>query len=73
MSTERDRDLAGEATVREAYLERLRSDISADEANDEMEERERNSTGVYDYDEPSDYELDCYYAERDAQYRAYHS
>ena len=31
-----DRDLAGEATERDAYVQRLRADISVDEADEEL-------------------------------------
>lgn len=35
-----ERDLAGEATEREAYLRRLRADISPEEAKQELADRE---------------------------------
>lgn len=47
MSPRPERDLAGEATVRDAYLARLRADISPEEAAEEEAEREAN--GCYDY------------------------
>jgi hypothetical protein len=40
MSEPEERDLAGEATERDAYLRRLRADISVEEANEECAEVE---------------------------------
>lgn len=54
MNRAEDRDLAHEADMRALYREQLRNDISAEEANDEM--AERNAEGTYDYDDYDDYD-----------------
>lgn len=63
MSRVEDRDLAHEADMRALYREQLRNDISAEEANDEM--AERNAEGTYDYDEPTDEEKAEYWASQE--------
>lgn len=43
MTKPEERDLAGEATEREAYLRRLRADISPEEAAEELAERDHRA------------------------------
>ena len=49
-----ERDLAGEATEMAAYRERLRNDISVEEANEEWELRRQEEDYLgWDYEEQS--------------------
>lgn len=61
MSEPEPRDLAGEATEREAYLRRLRADISPEEANEEMAERDALEQAGWDDEDylgdPDEYDI----------------
>lgn len=67
MSTERD--LAHEADMRR----RARQQMAMETDDEAFEAVERNAEGTYDYDEPTEEDLEAYYETQDAQVLAYRS
>lgn len=64
-----ERDLAHEAYMRR----RARRQMAMETDDEALEAVERIAESTYDRDEPTQEELDDYYADQDAQYAAYHS
>ena len=73
MSRVEDRDLAHEHDMAMLQREQNAECWRPDEQREWEENNERNAESTYDYDEPTQEELDAYFEQQDAQIAAYRS